>query len=289
MTTLIHNPDQKAPATVQPTEQIVPREGVQKRTLLGAIRSEAKRLTRKSFTGVGLALVVFFSLMGVVVTFFAGGEAGPGGGVAVDLESAQGVVAALSMAGTLIGIVALSLWAAAVASDYSTGWVRLMVAAEPRRWRLLFGKLVALSGFTIVATIVATAIVVAMAYLLAGPAGISTAAWSAGVFGTVLSAWLNFTLSVLGWGVIGFAVAVMSRSAIVAIAGGIGYMMVFEGLLGLLAESATTYLPGTVLNAVAAGGTAVMAYGTAVLLATGFVLVALVIAFAVFARRDITS
>ena len=227
--------------------------------------------------------------MGVVVTFFAGDGGGPGGGVAVDLESAQGVVAALSMVGSLIGIVALSLWAAAVASDYSTGWVRLMVAAEPRRWRLLFGKLVALSGFTVVATIVATAIVVAMAYLLAGPAGVSTAAWSVGVFGTVLSAWLNFTLSVLGWGVIGFTVAVVSRSAIVAIAGGIGYMMVFEGLLGLLAESATTYLPGTVLNAVAAGGTAVMAYGTAVVLATGFVLVALVIAFAVFARRDITS
>ena len=288
MTTLIHNLDRKAPATVEPTEQTVPSEGVQKRTLLGAIRSEAKRLTRKSFTGVGLALVVFFSLMGAVVTFFAG-DGGMGGAVAVDLESAQGIVAALSMAGNLIGIVALSLWAAAVASDYSTGWVRLMVAAEPRRWRLLFGKLVALSGFTVIATIVATAIAVAMAYLLAGPAGVSTAAWSVGVFGTVLSGWLNFTLSVLGWGVIGFTVAVMSRSAIVAIAGGIGYMMVFEGLLGMLAESATTYLPGTVLNAVAAGGTAVMAYGTALLLATGFVLAALVIAFAVFARRDITA
>ena len=69
------------------------------------------------------------------------------------------------LAGTLIGIVALSLWAAAVASDYSTGWVRLLVAAEPRRWRLLVGKLVALSGFTIVATVVATAIVVALSYL----------------------------------------------------------------------------------------------------------------------------
>jgi len=52
---------------------------------------------------------------------------------------------------SLIGIVALSLWAAAVASDYSTGWVRFMVAAESRRWRLLFGRLVALSGFTVVA------------------------------------------------------------------------------------------------------------------------------------------
>jgi len=289
MTTLIHNLDQTALEAVEPTEPIVPSEGVGKRTLLGSIRSEAKRLTRKSFTGVGLALVVFFSLMAAVVTFLAGSDAGPGAGIAVDLESAQGIVAALSMAGNLVGIVALSLWAAAVASDYSTGWVRLMVAAEPRRWRLLFGKLMALSGFTIVATIVATAIAVAMAYLLAGPAGVSTAAWSVGVFGTVLSAWLNFTLAVLGWGIIGFTVAVISRSAIVAIAGGIGYMMVFEGLLGLLAESATTYLPGTVLNAVAAGGTAVMAYGTAVLLATGFVLAALVIAFAVFARRDITS
>ncbi len=281
MTTLLDDTEPIAHERVAPASP-------PKRTLVGAIRSEARRLTRKSFTGVGLALVVLFSLMGTLVTFLAG-DAGMGPSVTVDLESATGIVAGLSMAGNLIGIVALSLWAAAVSSDYSTGWVRIMVQAEPRRWRLLFGKLASLSLFTVVATGIATAVTVALAFALAGPAGVSTAAWSAGAAGTVLSAWLNFTLSTLAWGVIGFTVATVSRSAIVAIAGGIGYMMVFEGLLGLIAETATTYLPGSVLNAVAAGGTTAVAYGTAMALATGFVLVLLVAALVAFNRRDITS
>jgi hypothetical protein len=42
-------------------------------------------------------------------------------------------------------------------------------------------------------------------------------------------------------------------NALVAIAGDIGYLMVFEGLLGLAAGDATTFLPGSVLGSVGAG------------------------------------
>lgn len=214
------------------------------------------------------------------------------GGSGVDLESAGGLVAGLASSVDLIGIVVLALWAAATASDYSTGWVRILVQAEPRRARLLGGKLVALAGYTVVGTALATMVAVAAAPLLAGAKGLSTAAWFPGLWetvATVLGAWVDLTLSVLVWGVIGLSVATVTRSLTIAIAGGIGYLLVFERLLGLVADEATTYLPGSVLSAVAAGGTASLSYGAAVALAAAYATGALLLAALVFTRRDVTS
>lgn len=151
----------------------------------------------------------------------------------------------------------------------------------------------ALTGYTLAGTAVATLVAVAVAPLLAGAKDISTAAWFPGLWttaATVLGAWVDLTLSVLVWGVIGLTVATVTRSVTIAIAGGIGYLMVFERLLGLVVDAATTtYLPGSVLSAVAAGGTPSLTYGTAIALAAGYAAVALAIAVLVFTRRDITS
>jgi len=257
---------------------------------LQATRSEAKRLSRRSFAGVGLGLLIFFSIMTTAVTFFAGNEAGGRMQSQIDLTSAEGLVAGFMTGADIFGIVALALWAAATASDYSTGWVRVLVQAEPRRWRLYGGKLFALVGYTVVGTAVAAVVSFALAPAFAGMEGISTAAWSAGAVTTALSTWLNVTLSVLAWGVIGVAVATVTRSVAAAIAGGVGYLMVVEGLLGLvLDESLMTYFPGSVLSAVASGGVADLAYGSALLIGLGYAAAAVVIAGLVFARRDITS
>ena len=76
---------------------------------------------------------------------------------------------------------------------------------------------------------------------------------------------------------VGLAIGTVTRSAVVAITVGTGYLMVFEGLLALLAEDLTTYLPGSVLSALAAGGTPDLAWGTAAGLAVGYAAVAMVI------------
>ena len=260
--------------------------------IVGIARSEAKRLRRWTFAGVGLGVIAFFAFLATFVTFMAGNagsSVGAMAGLSGDLESSSGIVAGLTMAADLIGIVILALWAAAVSSDYSTGWVRLTVQAEPRRWRLVAGKLLTLTVFTLVATTLATVISVVVALPLANAADVSTAAWSAGIAGTIAGAWFNLTVAVLVWGTIGFAIAMVTRSAIVAIAGGIGYLMVFERLLGMVADDLSTYLPGSILDAVVAGGNATLAYGPALALAALFGVVAIGISTLVFGRRDVTS
>jgi cytochrome c-type biogenesis protein CcmH/NrfG len=54
-------------------------------------------------------------------------------------------------------------------------------------------------------------------------------------------------------------------------------------------DAPSDWLLGSILNAVAAGGTAAIAYGTALALAAAYVTLGLVIAGIVFIRREVTD
>ena len=131
--------------------------------MLHVVRSELTRLGQLRTLLVWFGLMAVFAFMINAVMASVVGQAGAGGlptpGVAFptrqELEAPSGVMAGLSAASNMFGIVTLSLWAWFTAQDYSSGLIRLLVAAEPRRWRLLAGKGAALLLVTAVATTVA--------------------------------------------------------------------------------------------------------------------------------------
>lgn len=261
-------------------------------TLLNAVLSEAMRLARPTFFGSGAALVAALTLLVTIITYVgasrnAGGEGfGP---MSPQLEGARGLVASIETSANLLGIVVLSLAAVAVAGDYGSGMIRLLVQAEPRRWRLIVGKLVALAGITVGAAALATIIGVAASPILAPIFDISTAAWSDGAVGTVASTFLNLALGLFVWTTLGFTIAVATHSTAAAVAGGIGYIMVFENLLGLVSQTVVSWLPGSAIQALVAGGNATQDYRTALALSVGYVLLGAVVSLVIFARRDITA
>ena len=124
---------------------------------------------------------------------------------------------------------------------------------------------------------------------MAGAAGISTAAWGTDLVSVVAGAWVNLFLALCVWGVLGLVIATLARSAAVAIAIGVGYVLVVESIIKMLKDVPSDWLLGTILNAVAAGGTAAVAYGTALAVGFGYVTLGLVLAGAVFIRRDVTD
>jgi ABC-2 type transport system permease protein len=195
----------------------------------------------------------------------------------------------LAAASSMFGMVTLSIWAVVTASDYGSGMIRLLVAAEPRRWRLLAGKVVALGMLTAVATTVAAIVNVLAVMPAAAAAGISTAAWGTDLVSVVAGAWVNLFLALCVWGVLGLVIATLARSAAVAIAIGVGYVLVVESIIKMLKDVPSDWLLGTILNAVANGGTATIAYGTALAVGFGYVTLGLVLAGAVFIRRDVTD
>jgi ABC-type transport system involved in multi-copper enzyme maturation permease subunit len=265
--------------------------------MLGPIRSELTRLLQPRLLVVWFGLMALFAMMvnTVMVGSVSGGGSLPPGAPGVtfpslaEIQSPSGLMAGLGAASNLFGIVTLSFWAVAMAVDYSTGLVRLLVAAEPRRWRLLAGKVGALLVVTAAATTIAAIVNVLASIPTAQAAGISTAGWSLDPVRTVANAWVDLFLALCVWGMLGLVIAVLTRSAAVAISIGVGYLLVVESLIRMVKDAPSDWLLGSTLSAVANGGTASIAYGTALALALGYATLGLVVAGAVFIRRDVTD
>jgi ABC-2 type transport system permease protein len=264
--------------------------------MLNVVRSELTRLDQRRSLLIWFGLMALFAVMvNTVMATVVGDDSAanlPSPGVTfptrAELEAPSGVMAGLSAASNMLGIVTLSFWAMFTAQDYSSGLIRLLVAGEPRRWRLLAGKVVALLGVTTLAT-TAAAVANVMAAPLVGASGISTAAWGTDVVSVVGEAWINLYTSLVVWGVLGLVIAVLTRSAMVAVAIGVGYVLVVESLIKMIGGTPSDWMLGTTLNAIASGGTTAMSFGSALTLAVAYVIVGLVLAGAVLTRRDVTD
>ncbi|MDP2401127.1 MAG: hypothetical protein Q8M66_04045 [Actinomycetota bacterium] len=260
--------------------------------MLRVVKSELIRLNRPSFILGGIGAMAAFGAIATAIAFAAAGKTGAGPGAYIPTEAAlaapTGFAAGLVLAANLVGIIALALWAIAVASDYSTGLIRLLAQAEPRRWRLLVGKVLALMLYTLVGTLAATLAAYVTALVCAPIFDVSTAAWGTDTLLTLVEAFRNLSLSAIVWGVIGLLVALVTRSSGVAIAAGVGYVVVFENMVVAVAQDAADWLLGSTLTALAAGGTPAIAFESALQLGAAYFVGGIVIAIAVMHFREIT-
>ena len=139
--------------------------------MIRVIRSELTRLKNPSTLLSGIGLMVFFGVVSTVVVIVTAASGSTHELPRTDqvtvtmLEAGDGMFVGLQNFVSMLGIVALSVWAMAVTSDYSSGLIRLLVQAEPRRWRLLAGKVVALTGFTCLATLVTAMVVLSLIHI----------------------------------------------------------------------------------------------------------------------------
>jgi hypothetical protein len=260
-------PEDDAPAR----PATVPAEGG---LMLRALRSELVRLRRPGLLAGWMGLTAMFAVLINAVMFQvvadAGGEPADGPGAAfptlAELTAPGGVVAGMAAAASFFGVVTLAFWAIAAATDHSTGLIRLLASAEPRRTRLLAGKVGALLLWTAAATTVALLLTVVVAPMGAEGAGVSTDAWRDAGAGTFARAWLDLFASLVVWGTIGLVLATVTRSSAVAIAAGVAYVLVVEAVVDAAAATAGDWLPGSTLTALAQGGTDAVSYGAALAL-----------------------
>jgi len=263
--------------------------------MMRAVRSEAARLKSPAILLSGIGLMTFFGVVATTILFYtaaSGTTSGPPNTqqvTAAMLEAPDGMFVGLQNFAAMLGIVTLVVWAMAVTSDYSSGLIRLLVQAEPSRLRLLAGKVIALTGFTCLATLVTTAIVVLLAPGIADLNGVSTGAWGDDLARTIVAGYLDLTLSVLLWGVVGLFVGMITRSTGIAIGIGIGYLLVFEGIVSLLLSDASRWLPGAAFSAIASGGSTDMSFAAALWVSAAYASVALAMTAVTFHRRDITA
>jgi ABC-type transport system involved in multi-copper enzyme maturation permease subunit len=260
-----------------------------------AFASEWIKLRRKRLLiGTYLALSAV-AVLGTVLTFATAGHlgGGPGPGTTTSiakLASAKGISNGLESSITFLGIVTFAVAAAQLASEYSLGTLRVLLVRQSRRQTLLGGKFIAVVTFMLGGVLVATVASVVAALAMAHAKGIPTTAWfTASGLGSLGTGFDNIALAVIGYAILGMALAVFLRSPIVTIVVGIAFLLIVEQILSGAVTESSQWLPGEVLSAVAQGGTSTVGYAGALGISLVYILLAIATGTLVFCRRDVSA
>jgi ABC-2 type transport system permease protein len=263
-----------------------------------AFRSEFIRIWRPAYFYGGFGAMAAFAAM-ISVFIYTAAKTGPpvpsvsgqGSGFAsvAQIASPGGFLAPLTVLSRPAGVIVLSLWAIAVATDYSTGLIRIVVQAYPKRAQLLAGKIAALAAFTVMAATIAFLVMVFCARPLARLEGINVEHWKTDFASHFFKGYLDFTVAMLVWGLLGLVLAVLTRSSAIAIGIGIGFLLVVESLITIVAANAAKFLPGGTLTTLVQGGTDGFSWGAAGAVVVLYGIIAAVVSLLVFRTRDIVA
>ena len=250
------------------------------------------------------ALAVLSALITTLIFVNAGDPAGASRGVGprgggppgqaatslVSLAESSGLLIGLSSSVMLIGVVALCVAASQMAGEYTQGTLRTLLIRRPQRLQLLGGTWAALVTFMTGAVAVAAVASGATAVVAAQARGVDTTAWFGGDgLTSSLQTFGESVLAIAGYTTLGAALGSILRAPVVAVAVAIGWLLPIEGILGSVLDGSQRWLPGSLLTAIASGGTATTALGAALVTTAAYLAVAMGAAGVLFQRRDVTA
>jgi ABC-type transport system involved in multi-copper enzyme maturation permease subunit len=177
-----------------------------------------------------------------------------------------------------------------VAQEYSQGTFRQLLVRQPRRVTLLFGKLLGVVSFLLLAVAIASAAGFVVALVAAHFRHLSVHAWFSGTgIGDLLRGFANLAFAVVGFSILGFAVGEFIRSAVFAVIIGFTWLVPIEGVIARIVPSAARVLPGSVLDSLAEGGNVSVGYRLSLCVGLAYLAAATLAALVDFARRDVTA
>jgi ABC-2 type transport system permease protein len=261
--------------------------------MIAALRAELVKLRRRRVLLVTAATTLIFSVGTAAIIVASAERTGNPRGRDVTFASladagggSEVFTTAVSFAGTFLFVV----FVGAVAVEFSRGTFRTMLLYEPRRLRLLAGKMAGLLLFAALVLAAAEALTWLSARLLAPSRGIATDDWiSTAALADALSDYVSVLVWVTGYALLGMTVAVLVRSVPVALGVGIAWAGPVEHILQDAWSPVNSYFPGLLLEAFVAGGTSEVSASRALLTVMVYVVIAATIAAATFARRDVTA
>ncbi len=264
--------------------------------MVRAFRAELLKLRRRSvLMAIGSAAVLYAIITSLVTFLPARSEpliVGTRGFTATleSLAQPDGPIKAFADGMGFLGVILLAVFISSVGFEYSRGTFAAALMKEPRRFRLLVGKVAALLAVLASALAVAEAAGWLLALGLAPLRGIPTSAWfSTSALGEAAAAYGTALFVAGAWASFGVAVAVLTRSVPIALAIGIAWAGPAEHLTQQAWAGASRWFPGLSLEAFAAGGNAEASFGRAFAMAAVYVAVLVTAALVAFGRRDITT
>jgi len=206
------------------------------------------------------------------------------------LQLPSGLTIGFSNAAGLLGIVALCVFAAQTAQEYTYGTLRNLLVRQPRRIRLLLGKYVSMASFAIVMVILAAVVSMSLAFGLSGKAKVETDAWvTSDALHEIAKTFGNVLLSVIAFGTVGMILGLLLRSPISAISLGVIWLLIVENILIAVKSSLGKWMPGNLISTIAIGGTDDVSYTHSVTMVAIYLIVGTAIVTILFKRRDVSN
>lgn len=262
--------------------------------------AEWRKLRRPSFFFGTLGSVIFVTGLVTSLLFLLvdakTGNAERGNRITREmLQLSNGFTIGFDSSNGLLGLVALSVFAAQTAQEYTYGTLRNLLVRQPRRLRLLFGKYVSMISFAFLSVVVSAITAVGLAFGLAGRSKVATDAWLTSEGQTALwHSFVNVLISTIGYGTIGMILGLILRSPISSISIGTVYLLVVESIVSIAWKPAANWMPGNLLSIVATGGSPigsenVLSYSQALLRVGIYIALASFVTAALFKRRDVAN
>jgi ABC-type transport system involved in multi-copper enzyme maturation permease subunit len=182
------------------------------------------------------------------------------------------------------------VFAAQTAQEYTYGTLRNLLVRQPGRLTILLGKLISMKLFALVMIVLSAVISISASVILAPGAEVKTDLWftSDGVH-AIFTTFINVTISVVGFGIVGMVLGLLLRSPISAISFGVLWLLIVENLLIAVKGSLQSWLPGAQLSAIASGGAMDVTFKHALAFGGIYVAIGAVIAAILFVRRDVAN
>jgi ABC-2 type transport system permease protein len=206
------------------------------------------------------------------------------------LNLASGSVFGFASVGGLLGIIALCVFAAQTAQEYTYGTLRNLLVRQPGRLRILLGKLIAMKIFALILVLISALVSIAISLLLAERAKVTTDLWfTAEGYQAIGQNLLNVSISVIYFGIVGMVLGLLLRSPISAISIGVLWLLIIENLIGAVKPETLDWMPGNQLATIAQGGNPELSYSHALTLGTSYVFLGAIVAAILFSRRDVAN
>ena len=263
--------------------------------MLNVVKAELRKLRRPTLFFGTIGAAIFFT--GLITSFTYLMIYSPQGnddrGRTISREVlglASGSINGFASVGGFLGIIALCVFAAQTAQEYTYGTLRNLLIRQPGRMKILIGKFLSMLLFALVMILIAAVISIAISYILAPGAKVSTDLWfTSDGFEAIFTTFINVAISVVAFGIVGMVLGLLLRSPISAISFGVLWILIIEVLLMAVKNSLQSWLPGAQLSAIASGGTLDLTYKHALTVGGLYVAVGAIVASILFVRRDVAN
>ena len=263
--------------------------------MIGVFRSEWVKLRRPAYLwvplGITFGFTTLFTVVGILNAVLVPDPRSERTPMLVsDLTNPHGAVQIANSIYGLIAMIALVIFAAAVATEYTHGTIRNLLIREPRRVRLMLMRWATLTTWVAVVVAVMIIVEIAAGLITMNVKGYPASAWfeSAGlahIGSTFIYLWLALSL----FATFGATLALVLKSPVASIGIGIAWFLIVEALLGNLLPGTNDWLPGNIITSIAHGGDDSHGLWEALGLIAGYIGILGGAALALFSRNDVSS